>query len=444
MQYIISKFGNWGSIKPLPQGGLSATLDKYLQYEAQGKQFMAHPEWAIKHLYRTKTGVFPWGLIKLVERIMYAYCTKNNHNFNNTFNWNFEILEDINSSKLRDYQNEAVHALIKNKGGILCMPTGSGKTITIIEYLKIMNGKSLVVVPTLDIKKQWENHELYNLTVSTYQNPKLKDKKYLEQFNIICFDEAHHVSAKSLYNIAMKTHTNTILLGCSATIKREDGEDMKIQAALGEIVYEIPRKELIEKKWINNAKVYYLTPLFNTPMAVKFMNYAEVYNSQIINNNFRNKLIVDAAIKEATNNQKVLILVTQIDHGEKLLELFDEYETTKLNNHTIVFMTGKSKDRDRDMNQYSIIIATGIYDEGYDLPSLDCLILAAGGKSSIKLTQRIGRVLRLTPGKEPAHIYDFVDRIKYLNTHYVKRRKILESEFEIIDSEDKNGSLISN
>lgn len=441
VQYTISKFGNWGSIKPIPTGSLAATLDKYLQYEKPNAKWMPNPEWAKVHLYRTKTGVFPWGLIKLVERIMYAYCTKNNHTYTNTFNWNLEVLEDISSPKLRDYQNEAVHALIKNKGGVVCMPTGSGKTITIIEYLRIMGGKALVIVPTLDIKSQWEKHKLPNLTVSTYQNPKLKDKNYLTQFNIICCDECHHVAAKSVYNVAMKTNTSSILLGCSATTKREDGEDMKIQAALGETIYDISRKELINKGWINNAKVFYLTPLFNTPNALRFMDYQAVYNSQVINNEYRNNLIIQTAFKEYLNKRKVLILVTQIEHGEKLLGLLETNSAQgvpppKGDKPNIIFMNGKSKDRNRDMNQYDIIIATQIYDEGYDLPSLDTLILAAGGRSSIKLTQRVGRVLRTKPGKEQAHIYDFKDKVKYLNTHYTKRRKILGEEFEIIDKEE--------
>lgn len=98
-------------------------------------------------------------------------------------------------------------------------------------------------------------------------------------------------------------------------------------------------------------------------------------------------------------------------------------------------MNGKSKDRDQDMSVYDIIIATSIYDEGYNLPSLDCIILAGAGKSGIKLTQRIGRVLRPKLDGRPAHIYDFIDGIKFLRQHYLKRRKLLELEFEIVEDQ---------
>lgn len=440
MDYVINKKGNYGVISPVPSGGLAGTLDKYLQYKRQGAQWMSHPEWAVVHLYRHKTGSFPWGLIKLVEKIMYAWCKKHNESYDNKYKYEVAILKEISSPKLRDYQNEAVHELIKHNGGVLCIPTGGGKTITIIEYLKLMDMVSLVIVPTLDIKKQWEEHNLRGLTVSTYQNPKLKDKAFLEPYQIICFDEAHHVSAKSIYSIAMKTETSTILIGISATLKREDGEDMKIQAALGDIVYEITRKELIAQGWLCNAEVRYLQPLFDMSGATRFMTYQEVYASQIVNNKYRNTQIVQTALKEYRNKSKTLILVTQVEHGEKL---FSELEASTFWGGLmglapkVVFMNGKSKDRNRDMNQYDIIVATGIYDEGYNLPSLDCLILAAGGKSSIKLTQRIGRVLRIKPEGKGAIIYDFKDTIKYLKTHYIKRRKILENEFNVSDYTDE-------
>lgn len=432
-EYTIRKYYNYGIISPVPEGSLTITLSDYLSYEKQGIEFMPNPEWGTVRLYNPKKGTFPWGLLRVVERILTKYCLTTGNTYKTLNKPQIHITEDVSVPTLRNYQNDAVNTLLKNGGGVLCMPTGSGKTITIIEYLKIINLPSIVIVPTLDIKKQWENHNLPNLVVSTYQNPKLKDKDYVAKFKCYVFDEAHHVSAKSIYGIAMKTTTDTILIGCSATLTREDGEDMKIKAALGEIVYTIPRKELIEKGWLANAEVFYLTPRFKQLQG--YFNYQEIYNLQIVNNEYRNKLIIQTALQEYMDGRKVLILVTQVDHGEILLGLVDTFIMEGIPPR-VVFMNGKSKDRNRDMNQYDIIIATQIYDEGYDLPSLDCLILAAGGKSSIKLTQRIGRVLRIKPDGRMAKIYDFVDAIKYLKSHYVKRRKILENEFIVTNIND--------
>lgn len=207
MHYKIIRWKNYGFINPKPEGVLAITLEKKLQYVRQGSEWMPNPLWAIVRLYSVKKGMFAWGLLKDVEAIL------------KTTGHTFEIkgliktaFRGMPSHALRPYQNDAVKAIFEHGGGVVCLPTGSGKTLLMIDYLRIMNVKSLVVVPTLDIKAQWEKHGLKNLTASTYQNPKLKDE--MEQYDIVVFDECHHVAAKSLYTLATKVRTNTIVCGC--------------------------------------------------------------------------------------------------------------------------------------------------------------------------------------------------------------------------------------
>lgn len=436
MRYTITKTGNYGNITPPPTGILAATLDKYLQYTRQGAQYMPNPAWAIVKFYKPKIGRFPWGLLSIVKAIMNKYCTVKGDEYIiekiNQATLESNNLRDATLTILREYQKDAIMALVRNRGGILVMPCGSGKTLTLIEYFKLMNLKTLVIVPTVDIRKQWADYNLDNVTVSTYQNPKLGIKGIMEQYQIVCFDEAHHTSAKTLYALAMKTSTNTILIGCSATIERDDGEDMRINAALGKIVYSIDRKELIRQGFLANAIVKYLKPTFQTDG--RYMDYPKVYNLEIVHNENRNQLIIDTALKETRNYRNILILVSTIEHGEILREGINAIIRKEANVEgwpTIIFMNGQSKNRDQDMSVYDIIIATSIYDEGYNLPSLDTLILAGSGKSTIKLIQRIGRVLRPKADSRMAHIYDFMDKPKYLRQQYLTRRSLLEQEFEV-------------
>lgn len=420
MHYRIVKWKNYGFINPKPEGILASTLDKYLQYERQGSEFMPNPEWAKVRLYSTKKGMFPWGLLKVVKNVMNKYCAGQHTYFIEYTPWIGELEKDI--AGLRPYQKEAIKALLKNGGGIVCLPTGSGKTLMMVEYIKILGLNTLVIVPTLDIKRQWEEYDVPNTRVSTYQNPKLKDE--MEQYGLIIFDECHHLPSRTIYTLAMKVRTESVLVGCSASVTREDGEDMKINAALGELIYNIPRSELIKQGWIANAEVIYLRPKFSN--AGRYMDYQEIYNKLIVHNDSRNKLIVNTALKES--DRKVLILVSVIEHGQILYDMLR-------NDCKAIFMNGNSKDRNPDMSKYDVIVATPIYDEGYNLPELDCLILAAGGQSGTKLVQRVGRVLRIKPDGRLAKIYDFVDTPHYLRTHYMKRRGLLSEDFEIIDIE---------
>jgi superfamily II DNA or RNA helicase len=129
-----------------------------------------------------------------------------------------------------------------------------------------------------------------------------------------------------------------------------------------------------------------------------------------------------------TSTGPVLILVNHIEHGNDLFSFLDAL------GEDVIFLNGGSKKRNEKMD-HRIIIATSIFDEGIDIPHLKHLIIAAGGKSAIRTTQRIGRVLRRFPGKNVAMVHDFVDNCRWLKKHYLERRAIYEQDFEIVNVE---------
>ena len=77
------------------------------------------------------------------------------------------------------------------------------------------------------------------------------------------------------------------------------------------------------------------------------------------------------------------------------------------------------------------VIASRIFDIGLNLPILSGLVLASAGRSTVRCLQRIGRVIRLYPGKKIAAVVDFADSAPYLSDHSERRREIYESEFEV-------------
>jgi superfamily II DNA or RNA helicase len=415
--YKITRHGRYGKIDPIPDGSLSRTLEKYMTYQKQGAQFMPNPAWSFVKLYRKGTGTFPWGMLKIVEKVMGSWYEKSGERFEIVGSQEIMLNEERFVSlgnHMRPYQRESLRRLIENAGGIICLPTGAGKTFVAIQFLKYLNKHGLIVVHTIDLREQWieqlENHGV-KADVRTYQS--IKDLKALKHYGIVCFDECHHVSAKTLYRVAIQC-SNSILIGLSATPYREDGEDMKINAALGDIIHEVDRRELIEKGFLSDADVVYVS--YNNHCNERWVDYQTIYKQYIVNNDERNEEIVN--IIDGNKDRKILVLVSQIEHGTKLSEMMESEH---------LFLHGKIKDRKvpKDMN---VIVATTIFDEGVDLPDFDMLVLAAGGKSSIKLAQRVGRILRFKIGKR-AIIYDFVDESRYLKIHYKRRRKILEGAF---------------
>ena len=408
INYKILKAGRVGIIQPMPQGSLAKTLEKQCSYEKQGKEFMPNPRFAMVKLYKINRGTFPWGLLKIITDVLEAWQKKSGDTY--SVMWAFSHTEpNLEHLILRPYQKNAIMELIKNHGGILAMPTGSGKTLTCIKYLEQMNKPALVIVHTRYLKRQWEGLVNKNVHVKTYQS--LKNLIHiLPNYEIIVFDEVHHVAARTLYTIAMKLKDH-IVIGLSATPYREDGEDLKIKAAIGEIVYQIELREIIKQGYLVDAEVKWIN--------LEQMNfgreeqYAGIYSAYIVDNVGRNNAILRVPL-ELYKKNKILILISQIDHGQKLFDVLNA------RGEDVVFLHSKAKLESYD---HRIIIATSILDEGIDLPDREVIVMGAGGKSSIKVTQRIGRVLRLYPGKAKATIIDFIDRSKFLHNHYILRKE---------------------
>jgi superfamily II DNA or RNA helicase len=255
IEYKIIKKGRYGFIDPIPEGKLRIMLDRKMFYVKQGIEFMINPVWGEIHMYNRKLGKFPWGFQRKVRTIFESWKKYSRDNFI-MFEpqlYNMEILA-MKDESLRKYQCEAVKEFCGGEDGIICVPTGGGKTRIGIEIIKQLNVKTLIVVHTRDLVRQWSAIIPDNAEVRTYQG--IKDNKILRDYGLVIFDECHHVSSKSLYNVAMKS-LNARLLGLSATPYRTDGEDMRIEASLGKIIFNIKRKELIDLGFLSNAKIFY-------------------------------------------------------------------------------------------------------------------------------------------------------------------------------------------
>jgi len=122
----------------------------------------------------------------------------------------------------------------------------------------------------------------------------------------------------------------------------------------------------------------------------------------------------------------VLVLVTRLDHGEVLSGMIDGSIFIHGSDTTDVRMSALNNMRLGDGGVY---IASPIFDEGVDVPALDCVILAGGGKSHIKLLQRLGRGMRKKEGENVLHVYDFIDNTnQYLYNHSLARMQTYEQE----------------
>lgn len=283
--------------------------------------------------------------------------------------------------------------------------------------------------------------------------------------NGIVVSNCHHLPANTMNEVARWSADAYYRIGVSATPWRDAGDDLLIEAVLRKRKPEnsINASKLIRLGYLVPATIYFV-PVKQT---FKGKNYHNVYQQAIVDNEYRNNAIVKIALKmKETKDTSTLILIQRVEHGQKLQdELFKKIkqetfsvsvEDSKNGKQTLVrvknveFLSGQDDPLRRKAviqavkdKKCKILIGSTIADEGLDIPPLDCLILAGGGKSSTRAFQRVGRVLRLYPGKTRAIVFDFQDFTPMLRRHSRIREKLYKTE-DMWDIKLFNPSLLND
>ena len=150
------------------------------------------------------------------------------------------------------------------------------------------------------------------------------------------------------------------------------------------------------------------------------------YDKNILENGDRNSKIVNIAKKYEAQGKSVLITVTRVKkHGRVLLESIPSAR----------FMSGSCTAVEREKilkdfkeKKFHILIST-VVNEGVNIPAMDVIILAGGGRSDKMTIQRVGRVLRKADGKDEAVIIDFFDKDRsILQKHSQSRLRLYKKE----------------
>jgi superfamily II DNA or RNA helicase len=190
--------------------------------------------------------------------------------------------------------------------------------------------------------------------------------------------------------------------------------DMKLLATTGDVIYDLSNAYLIEQGYSAKPTVYIKT-IESRKRTDWDTEYQDAYNQLVVESDKRNAFIASYA---KLNFGSTLILVNRLDHGKRLQEMIagsifvHGNDTTEYRQSVIADMRSKA----------GIYIASPIFDEGIDVPGVDTVILAAGGKSHIKLLQRIGRGMRRKEGTNTLKILDFIDDTnKFLLDHSNER-----------------------
>jgi superfamily II DNA or RNA helicase len=164
--------------------------------------------------------------------------------------------------------------------------------------------------------------------------------------------------------------------------------------------------------------------------------FYDEYFYGIVQNRERNKQIAKIAAEACKKGKSVLILCKILQHGDKIQGELDTLgveaqfcngTTDKKFNYDELnrLRSGKSK----------ILIMSRIGEAGVDVPCLDVVIRASGGKSTVNTLQSLGRGLRAkNKGTNTVDFHDFMDvGNTHLAAHSHQRIKDYEREgFDVV------------
>lgn len=349
------------------------------------------------------------------------------------FSWNFPY-------DLREYQIEAIEQSLQ-RNGIVNLPTGAGKTVCGLRMVYELQKRTLVLVHKTDLLYQWKEEVQAILGLDDSQIGIIGDNKWsegrvtiamlqtlssrgvedLDNYDVLICDETHHVPADTFFKVVSDIPAFH-KYGLTATAYRTDNAEMKIFAGVGDITAQITAEELIEDGFLSEPDFEVIE------WKRDYKNDADYHTQrqQMRDSENRNDAIVKRAQELKDKGYKVLIDVYRVNHGQ---DLADRLDTDFVYGNTESEIREKMVDAFKDADGGKVIVST-LLDEGVDIPSMNAIILADMGKSSIKAVQTIGRALRPKNGSE-AKVIDVDDRRagEHMRNHFYNRQESMKNYY---------------
>ncbi len=161
----------------------------------------------------------------------------------------------------RTYQSLALSLWnLNDRRGIVCLPTGAGKSHLALSAMAASQCATLCLVPTRILLHQWKqtlsesysgkigmlgdgHHTLAPLTVATYESAYRNAAQIGQLFKLLVVDEAHHFG-KGVRDEILDTCVAPYRLGLTATLPENEIEKQNLGARIGKVVYQLDLKDL--------------------------------------------------------------------------------------------------------------------------------------------------------------------------------------------------------
>ena len=293
--------------------------------------------------------------------------------------------------ELRSYQKRAVDEVClasKSPGihrTILVAPTGSGKTVMAMEYIRRARKAGvkgvLFVVHRDELKQQVKAYDP-DIIVENIQT--LVSRETFPDAQLVLVDEAHHYAAKR-WAALFAAYPNTRMLGLTATPVRADGKPLGSRGMWQRMVVGAQYPDLVKAGHLVNCKV--------------------VRPDSYLGSNLAEKPV--QAYLEHTPGEQGFVYVRYVEDAESLSGDFKIAGVTSEVIHGDLAMDERRARVQRFKDgQTTLLINVHCLTEGVDVPQASVCILARGCGHPSTYLQMTGRVLRPHASKSHATLID--------------------------------------
>jgi superfamily II DNA or RNA helicase len=368
-------------------------------------------------------------------------------------------LPDLTTAyELRDYQQDALDAWREaDCRGVLELPTGSGKTVVAIAAIAARSAPTLVVVPTIDLLDQWERElaaefdvpigrlgggeqRVEDITVSTYDSAYLRADELGGDFELVVFDEVHHLGGEGYRDIA-RLLAAPARMGLTATFERPDGAHEVIEELVGPVVHRLSAEDLAgdhladfdikrvaveltedERERYDEYQGTFTDYLAQSGIQLRSgSDYQELVKRSGNDPRAREALLAKQRAREVMMNaeNKVRELERVLDHHREdrvivftaytdlVYRLSERFLMPAITHETAAAERREILERFR-AGDHSRVVTANVLDEGVDVPDANVAVVLSGSGSEREFTQRLGRVLRPKADGGRATLYELV------------------------------------
>jgi len=334
---------------------------------------------------------------------------------------------------LRPYQLQAKEAILAewDKGvrrTLLVLPTGTGKTIVFSKVIEdqVREGQRVLVLAhrseLLDqaADKLAKSTGLFTATekaeesslgswfrvvvgsVQTLMREKRLNQFTPDHFGTIIVDEAHHAISDS-YQRVLQYFDQANVLGVTATPDR--GDMRNLGSYFESLAYEYSLPKAIKEGYLSPIKALTIPLKLDLTgvgqqagdfKAADLGNALDPYLYQIADEMARHCM-----------DRKTVVFLPLIKTSQKFCQIL------KSKGFTVAEVNGDSNDRaeilaDFDAGRYNVLCNSMLLTEGWDCPSVDCIVVLRQTKIRSLYSQMVGRGTRICDGKDHLLLLDFL------------------------------------